>query len=210
MALVSERGWNGVRPFESLPVAIRGLENPVRRMREFEKMAQRDPVVSALLLAIEMQVRGSTWSVESCWEPDLDDDDSGEMDDVDGGGMEVSSEQQAADDAAVFIDSCLHDMNVSFEEFLSSAMSMTTYGFSLFEMVYKLRDGEDGDVLSKFDDRMLGLRKLAPRPQRTINRWIIDDHGGINGAMQYAQRGVVVWRCSARRTRRSRLGDTAC
>ena len=163
----TERGWNGVRNYTTETVSIRKLASPTARIRVYDQMSSNDGLLAGALQTIELQARAANWMVEPA-------DDS-----------------PAAAEAALFVESCLDDMNVSFEEWLQSVLSMTTYGFALSEIVYKLRDGDRSKPFSKFDDRRWGWRKLAPRPQRTIQRWLVDEHGGIRGAVQIGRSGSV-------------------
>ena len=60
------------------------------------------------------------------------------------------------------------------------------YGYSYHEIVYKRRQGftKDGRTRSKFSDGRIGWRKLPTRAQDTIDRWDLDETGGIKGAYQ--------------------------
>lgn len=69
----------------------------------------------------------------------------------------------------------------SWKEHLRSALSCLNYGHSVFEQVYRL--GDDGK---------LHLRKLAPRPQRTISKWHVDRDGGLIAIEQAPPNGAVL------------------
>jgi hypothetical protein len=74
-----------------------------------------------------------------------------------------------AEAARDFIEDVLfEDMDIEFDDFISDALSMWVYGYSLFEKVYKIR--EDGKI---------GLRKIAFRPQNTKYKWDIANNGDI-------------------------------
>lgn len=75
---------------------------------------------------------------------------------------------------AVFIDSCLKDMDHSLRDFIKDALSSNVYGFSVHEKVYRRRYKSNGSI---FDDGKIGLKKLALRNQETIQRFIFDDNG---------------------------------
>ena len=63
------------------------------------------------------------------------------------------------------------------------------YGWSWHEIVYKRRMGpwqNDGRRRSKYTDGLIGWRKLPIRSQETLQRWIFDDSGGIQGMVQLA------------------------
>jgi hypothetical protein len=63
---------------------------------------------------------------------------------------------------------------------------MFAFGFSVFETVYKRRQGPKGKKASKHDDGLIGWRKFAPRSQESILYWVWDDEGGLQGAVQLA------------------------
>lgn len=102
--------------------------------------------------------------------------------------IEPVSEEQPAQDAAELAESCMLDMSSTFEDFISEVLSFLDYGWSYFEIVYKLRKGDtkDGKTRSKFDDGKIGWRHLALRPQETLDKWEFDpDDGGLRGMHQY-------------------------
>ena len=129
----------------------------------FREMADNDPVVGAMLHAIEMLIRAVDWSVE----PAADDD-----------------ERAIAE--AEFVSSCLADMSTSWVDTLAAIMGFLVYGYSYHEIVYKRRQGftKDPRTRSKFTDGRIGWRKLPTRSQETIDRWDLDPNGGIRGAYQ--------------------------
>jgi hypothetical protein len=88
--------------------------------------------------------------------------------------FEPADASPAAAEAAAFMQSVMDDMDITFEDFLDDAMTMLVYGFSLFEIVMKRRA-----------DGRIGVRKLGPRPQWTIDRFDVDDSGSrMLGAWQ--------------------------
>jgi len=139
----------GIRTEDTI-VALRG-QNGIKRLRE---MRENDPTVGAILIAIDMLVRGAQWVFRPA-------DDS-----------------PAAAEAAKFAQDCLDDMDFTFEEFLSDVTSMLPYGFSLFEMVFKRRA-----------DGRIGIRKLGPRAQWTIELFDVDSGGVLKGAWQQTYTG---------------------
>lgn len=71
-----------------------------------------------------------------------------------------------------FVEECLKDMTHSFTDFIREAMSAHKYGFSIHEKVFRFRRKEDG---SKFDDGLIGIKRLPIRPQSSILGWEFDD-----------------------------------
>jgi len=127
----------------------------------YREMADNDPVVGAILHSVEMLIRGVDWSVDA---------------------SDVNDEQAVA--YASFVAECMQDMSESWSDTLSAILSFLTYGFSVHEIVYKRRQGEHGDAPSKFNDGLIGWKKLPIRGQSTIYDWDIDANGGINGCTQ--------------------------
>ena len=74
---------------------------------------------------------------------------------------DVNDEQAVS--YAEFVASCMQDMSQSWDDTLSSIMSFLTYGFSVHEIVYKRREGHEGESSSKFNDGLIGWRKLPIR-----------------------------------------------
>ena len=88
--------------------------------------------------------------------------------------FQPANETPAAVEAAEFMQDVMDDMEITFEDFLDDAMTMLVYGFSLFEIVMKRRA-----------DGRIGVRKLGPRPQWTIENFDVDDSGSkMLGAWQ--------------------------
>ena len=127
----------------------------------YREMADNDPVVGAILHAVEMLMRTVDWSVDAS---DVDD--------------------EQAMGYAEFVAQCMQDMTQSWDDIISAILSFLTYGFSVHEIVYKRREGENGDAMSKYNDGLIGWKKLPIRGQSTIYEWDIDANGGINGVVQ--------------------------
>lgn len=130
----------------------------------FKEMQYNDPVVAAVLFAINMLCRQCDFHVEAASQ---DNDD-----------------QEAAD----FMESCIADMSQSWADTLVEILSMIPYGYSAHEIVYKRRCGDslDPSMRSQYTDGRIGWRKFPIRSQDTIYRWQFDDHGGIQGVEQLA------------------------
>lgn len=129
----------------------------------YREMADNDPVVGAMLHAIEMVVRSVDWSVEPS-----------------------DANNPKAVEEAQFISTCINDMSTSWDDTLASILTFLVYGFSYHEIVYKYRNGytDDAATRSKYNDGRVGWRKLPIRAQDTVQRWDMDDNGGIRGMYQ--------------------------
>ena len=89
-------------------------------------------------------------------------------------------------EAAEFLDGAIGDMSMTWADFMSEVLSMLWFGWSYFEKVFKIRDGDSSSPSrrSKFDDGRIGWRKIEIRAQETLDRWQIDEDGGIRGLWQ--------------------------
>ena len=129
----------------------------------YREMADNDPVVGSMLHAIEMLIRAVDWTVEP-----------------------ADNEDERAIAEAEFVSTCMSDMSTSWADTLAAILGFLVYGYSYHEIVYKRRQGftKDGRTRSKFSDGRIGWRKLPTRAQDTIDRWDLDETGGIKGAYQ--------------------------
>lgn len=154
---------HGLRYDEFLPQ----LRND-RGMRKYREMRDNDPVIGSILTAMDMSLRSVDWRIEP------------------------SGTTAAHAEAAEFVRGMLfEDMESSFSEFISDALSFLPFGFSLFEIVLKRRKGRNrrrDEMRSKFDDGMYGIASLASRAQWTIDRFEVTPTGRILGAYQRSYR----------------------
>jgi hypothetical protein len=75
-------------------------------------------------------------------------------------------------------DYVMHDLNLSWTEQVSEFLTFLPYGFSLFEMVPERKP-----------NGMIGMKKLAPRPQWTIERFITTPKGDLMTVEQSTNMG---------------------
>ena len=150
----------GVVDEEFLP-ALRGR----KAIQIYREMSNNDPTVGSLLLTINQLLRAVTWRVEA---PDNTPDST-----------------KASD----FVESCMDDMSHTWDDMISDILTDLVYGWSWHEIVYKKRIGpweKDPRKKSKYDDGLIGWRKIPIRAQETWQRWIFDQDGGIKGMVQLA------------------------
>lgn len=128
--------------------------------------------------------------------------------------------QDASEDIkkkALFLKQVQEDMEHSWYAFMKEAVSFYTYGFAPHEIVLRKRLKSNG---SKYDDGLVGVRKLPIRSQDTISRcefsedgrtflgfWqnpkgILDFYGGFNGGKATSQDEVFI--------RKSKLLNFTC
>lgn len=133
-----------------------------KRLETFSEMEQNDDVVGGGLWAIETLVRQVPWDVEP------------------------ASKEPADEENAEWVHGCLHDMSMSWEDTLAEILSMLWAGFAPMELVYKRRNGEKRTpgLSSRFNDGKLGWRKWAIRGQLTVDHWLFDEDGGVQGLVQ--------------------------
>lgn len=133
--------------------------------RTVREMTETDPVIAAIMFAIQMLIRRVDWTIA----PASDTPEDAEV-------------QQ-------FIDECLfRDLSPDWEDTLSEILSFLPYGWCLLEVVYKRRGGETGDpaTTSRFGDGRIGWRSWAIRPQDTLHEWVFRDDGTVEAMVQVA------------------------
>lgn len=128
-----------------------------RAIRKYREMRDNDSVVGAVMYAIEQVLRDVPYQVVPA-------DDS-----------------DAAKREAEFVKEVLEDMDHSFDDHISEALSSLSFGFAIFEVVYKRRVGpkqKSPKKRSKYSDGRMGIRKIASRAQWTIERFDVDRQTG--------------------------------
>lgn len=99
-----------------------------------------------------------------------------------------ADESEEAKAKAEWLETVFEDMEHTLDDHISEALSSLTFGFSIFEVVYKIRGGpdfKDKKRYSKYDDGNYGIRKIASRAQWTIDRFDVDETtGDIKGIWQ--------------------------
>lgn len=152
--------------YEEFLTRLQGIQG----IKTYREMSDNDPVIGAILYAIEKVITRLEWRVD----PYSDQTRDGDPDKND-------------TETAEFVESCLNDMSDSWDSTLSQILSMCIYGWSFHEIVYKQRGGpgqKDPRKRSKFNDGKVGWRKWAIRGQETLYLWTFDEDGGIQGLQQ--------------------------
>lgn len=154
---IGQRRYNGIIYEEFLP-ELRGK----RGIEVYREMAENDDIVGAILFAIEMLVRQASWNVEP------------------------SGDSAKDKEAAIFVESCMNDMQETWIDTLSEILSFLTFGWSYHEIVYKRRMGntKDSRTRSKYNDGLIGWRKLPIRAQETLYQWEYDNEDNLMGMTQ--------------------------
>lgn len=132
---------------------LKELTGP-RGMKMFREMSQNSATIGAILFAVRMLLRQAAWEVRPA-SPKLNDEE-----------------------AAEFLRTCMSDMRRPWGAFIDDVLSMIVYGFSVHEVIYKRRAGQDGQPFpSDYDDGKVGWGDFAPRRQTTVSEWVMDEHG---------------------------------
>lgn len=120
-----------------------------RGIQVYSEMADNDSTIGAILFAIEMLMRQCTFHIEPAGNTAKD------------------------KECAEFIESCMDDMERTWADTLSEILSFLTYGWSYHEIVYKRRVGKTSSPItnSKYNDGLIGWRKLPIRAQETLQGW---------------------------------------
>ena len=141
---------------------MRQLASYVIRTRIYREMSDNDSVIGAMLFAIQMLIRQCEWRVQP------------------GGNSQADMQAKA------FLEECMKDMSSSWADIISEILSFLIYGWSFHEIVYKRRLGENRDPTknSRYNDGLIGWRKMPIRAQETLWTWIFDNEGGIQAMRQ--------------------------
>lgn len=164
LPVLTEIGHTGLRQYNGYieEEFLKNLKWP-QCSKIYKEMADNDPIVGAMLFAVEMLIRGVKWK------------------------FEPASSSQEDLDRADFATTCLNDMEKPWSETINDILSFIPYGFALHEQVYKKRLGRrnpNKKFRSKYNDGKWGWRKLPTRAQESITRWEFDEDGDLAGAWQ--------------------------
>ena len=148
---MAEMGYLGLSIFGGVSndEVKRELNFP-QSIRTFKSMSQHSAINSALTL-FDNIIGKATWSVV----PPKD-----------------ATEEEKMQCKA--IEDMMDDMEGTWPEFIRDVLSMNLYGFSVHEKVYRKRYRSNG---SKFNDGIIGWKKLPIRSQESIEKFIFSDDG---------------------------------
>lgn len=122
-----------------------------RAARVYEEMSWNDATVGGILYAIEQLVRQVEWTVES---------DSVEVID--------------------FLNENIKGLEQSWDDFISAALTELSFGWSLFEIVYRLDNGR------------VYWHKFGFRTQSSLHKWHLNDKGDLEAFEQTMRGGSTV------------------
>jgi hypothetical protein len=139
-----------------------------RAIQKYREMRDNNAIVGSVMYAVEQTLRDVKIDIVPA-------DDS-----------------EAAKREADFLKSVIEDMDHSLDDHISEALSYLTYGFSWFEVVYKVRGGDARSPKknSKYEDGRIGVKKIAIRAPWTVEEFEVDQNTGeILGMYQEAAWG---------------------
>ena len=135
-----------------------------KAIRKFREMRDNDAIVGAVMYATEQVLRDVDYKIKP------------------------ADNSEAAKREAEFVREVLEDMDHTLDDHISEALSSLSFGFALFEVVYKRREGptqRNPKKRSKYSDGRIGVRKIASRAQWTINKFDVDEvTGDVLGVYQ--------------------------
>ena len=167
---MSEIGHTGLREINGYIVeqARAELRWP-RANNTYREMADDATIASALSL-IELMIARVKWSVGT--DPDASSDTLRK---------------------AAFLKSTMGDMEHSWLSFIKEVSSAFTYGYCINEKVYRKRLKRNG---SRYNDGLIGIRKLPVRSQTSIYKWEYSPDGrdltGVTQNLSWIQSGGAV------------------
>jgi len=119
-------------------------------LKKYDEMRKSDAQIFATLLAMELPIRSTLWSIEP-----------GETEQADGEYIITDQDYIISN----FVEKALFEkMEITWDDFLRQVLTMLPFGFSLFEKVFK------------FDGDKIVLKKLAQRLPWSIMKWETADH----------------------------------
>lgn len=136
----------------------------IKGIEVYKEMSDNDDIIGAMLFAIEMLIRQVKWDIEP------------------------KGNKRKDKEAAQFVKSCLNDMQQSWQDTVSEILSFLIYGWSYHEICYKRRMGRNRNSIlnSKYNDGLIGWKRLPIRSQDTLYRWEYDNNDELTGMSQIA------------------------
>lgn len=125
-------------------------------LKVYKEMSWNDSTIGAVLFLFEELARRADWRVQK-------------------GGDKLVDKK-----AAEFVDECRDDMEQPFSSYITEMLSKFPYGWSIHEVVYKIRRGygRDPRYNSKYNDGKVGWRTIPGRSQDSWNDWKFNDRTG--------------------------------
>lgn len=169
----TDRGATGLRHVGGFirDELLRDLQGP-QGMKILREMGDNDPVIGGFTFAIEQAIRQVDWKVI------------------------VADKSDDSKKYANFVDSCRLDMQQTWGDILTEALSCLPFGWSLLEVTYKIRRGakDDAALSSRYEDGLVGWKAMGLRSQESMRKWLYDevDRDKLVGMQQFTiEKGMV-------------------
>lgn len=124
----------------------------------YDKMRRSDPQVRASLYAVTLPIRQAKWEIQP-----------------------ASTSKRDVGIAEIVHQDLFDGMSTIWDDFIRQVLLYLTFGFMVFEKVYKIVDGK------------VRLKKLAPRMPRTVMKWNVADDSGLVSLVQYVKKAEDTW-----------------
>lgn len=147
--------------------AVEEMADPINRRILLTDMAESSPTTSSFLWTVRQVANQSKWRFNG----------------------KIDNDPRTEFLNGVFF----RDMNKSWNGFLTCAMTMIIHGYSIFEIVHKLRMGQNKEkkLRSIYNDGKVGLRTIGFRPQSTIWKLKFDEDNELESIEQQISKAKV-------------------
>jgi hypothetical protein len=137
-----------------------------RGVEFFREFTDNNPQAGAIRFVVEALIRQADWNAALAEKPD---------------------DLYEAERAQELLKTSMNDMDHTWQDFIVELLSALRFGFSYFNIVYKIRRGPDNELAelrSEYDDGAFGWRMIQGRSQDSLERWEFDDTGKLLGMWQ--------------------------
>jgi hypothetical protein len=172
------KAYGGVLTEEYLPEL-----SGARGRAVYRRMSTNDATIGAILRCFTAMISGVEWSVQA------------------------ANETPEADEAKVWLEGVLEDMESPLTDVITEACTMFAYGFAPLEVTYKVRRQGGEGAQSLHDDGKIGVHKIALRGQTSLIKWEMDlatgevlgihQMGTWKGTVFIPRRKLALFRCDS-------------
>ena len=137
-----------------------------RGVEFFREFTDNNPQAGAVRFVVEALIRQAEWNAAIAEKPD---------------------DLYEAERAQELLKTSMNDMDHTWQDFIVELLSALRFGFSYFNVVYKIRRGPDNELAelrSEYDDGAFGWRMIQNRSQDSLERWEFDKTGKLLGMWQ--------------------------
>mgnify|MGYP000427479363 CR=1 FL=1 len=176
---VGLRNWSG--DIRETPESLK-LGDLHARTRILKEMSI-DPTIGGALQTFTNICLSCRWQVQEADIPFVEDD------------PEYAKAKAKAEADAQFLQECVEDLPVPFDDTVADVLGMLTYGFQIIIPQYKVRagDSEIPKFRSKYNDKKFGWRYMKPIAPDSVFKWVTEEAGqgyeGLTGIHQQTVTG---------------------